>query len=83
MNIIKEFAGLSFFLVIALLVILVITGWFRNIYKLTQCDFEAPYKAEVVHSVGTVIPVVGAVAGWLDGWQSNPIIPLIRKKFSG
>lgn len=40
-------------------------GWVKNIIKLANCDFEAPYKAEVIHGVG-IIPPVGAVTGWLD-----------------
>ena len=40
-------------------------GWTKNIIKLTECDFKAPYKAEVVHTVG-IIPPVGAITGWLD-----------------
>lgn len=50
--------------VIALL-ILPAVGWVKNIYKLTECDFEKPYKAEVIHTVG-LIPIVGAVTGWID-----------------
>lgn len=41
------------------------TGWVKNIIKLANCDFEAPYKAEVVHAVG-IIPPVGMITGWLD-----------------
>ena len=48
-----------------LLVILVWVGWVLNILKLAECDFEAPYKAEVIHTVG-LLPVVGAVTGWLE-----------------
>lgn len=33
-------------------------------YKLTQCDFEAPYKAEVLYGIG-IIPPVGLVMGFL------------------
>ena len=40
-------------------------GWSMNIYKFTQCDFEAPYKAEVIHAIG-IIPVVGMITGWMD-----------------
>jgi len=40
-------------------------GWIKNIVKLASCDFKAPYKAEVIHTVG-LVPVVGAVTGWLD-----------------
>jgi len=51
--------------VIILVVLAAVTGWVKNIIKLTDCDFASPYKCEVVHAVG-VIPVVGAVTGWLD-----------------
>ena len=47
------------------LVIVVFTGWVKNIVKLSECDFKAPYKAEVVHAVG-LIPPVGMVTGWLN-----------------
>lgn len=40
-------------------------GWVKNIIKLVNCDFEAPYKAEVVHMLG-IIPPVGMITGWLD-----------------
>ena len=53
-------------LAIQIIIILVIgTGWVKNIIKLSECDFEAPYKAEVVHGVG-LFPLVGMVTGWLD-----------------
>ena len=52
-------------IVVPLFLIIVGTGWVKNIIKLTECDFEAPYKAEVVHVIG-VVPVVGAITGWLD-----------------
>ena len=41
------------------------TGWVKNIIKLSNCDFEAPYKAEVIHAIG-IIPPVGAIVGWMD-----------------
>ena len=49
----------------SVLVIVVFTGWVKNIVKLSECDFKAPYKAEVVHAVG-LIPPVGMVTGWLN-----------------
>ena len=53
-------------MIAALLVLaLATTGWVKNIIKLSECDFEAPYKAEVVYGIG-VIPMVGMVTGWLD-----------------
>ena len=41
------------------------TGWVKNIIKLSNCDFEEQYKAEVVYMIG-IIPPVGMVTGWLD-----------------
>ena len=51
--------------ILTVLVIVVFTGWVKNIVKLSECDFKAPYKAEVVHAVG-LIPHVGMVTGWLN-----------------
>jgi hypothetical protein len=64
----KCFAGgviLGVLLVVAL-PLACATGIGLNIYKLTQCDFEAPYKAEIIRGIG-VFPVVpiGIVAGYL------------------
>jgi len=46
-------------------VILIGSGWIMNLKKLSDCDFKAPYKAEVIHTIG-IIPVVGAVTGWMN-----------------
>ena len=40
-------------------------GWCKNIGKLANCDFEAPYKAEIIHGIG-IVPIVGAFTGWMD-----------------
>lgn len=34
-----------------------------NVVKLTRCDFNAPYKGEIVHAVG-LIPAVSIVTVW-------------------
>lgn len=39
--------------------------WIGNIYKLTQCDFKAPWKGEVVHAIG-LMPLVNIVTVWND-----------------
>jgi len=41
--------------------------WFWNVYKFVECDFEAPYKCEVLHFVGIVIPPVSIATVWYDG----------------
>ncbi len=52
----------------ALIILLVIGGAFgyaNNIIKLSNCDFQAPYNAEVIHTVG-LIPPIGIFTGYLD-----------------
>lgn len=44
--------------------ILMITGWVKNVIKLTDCDFNAPYKTEVIRVVG-ILPPVGGIVGWI------------------
>ena len=38
-------------------------AWVINAYKLTQCDFQPPYKGEVTHAIG-LIPGVAIVTMW-------------------
>ena len=52
-------------IVYILCIIMIATGWGINLYKLTQCDFESPYKAEVIRTIG-IIPPIGAIVGWID-----------------
>jgi len=40
-------------------------GYLTNLYKLTQLDFKAPYKAEYLRIVGVGTPI-GAVIGFID-----------------
>lgn len=37
--------------------------WGVNVYKLTQCDFAAPYKCEAIHGAG-LIPGAALVTVW-------------------
>lgn len=52
-------------LISAITVFVVGIGWVKNIIKLSDCDFDAPYKAEVIHVAG-LFPPVGMVTGWLN-----------------
>ena len=40
-------------------------SWFTNLGKLIDCNFEQPYKAEIIHSVG-IFPIVACVTAWVD-----------------
>jgi len=53
------------FAIYAAILIIIGTGWVKNLIKLSDCDFKAPYKAEIIHTVG-IIPPVGMVTGWLN-----------------
>jgi hypothetical protein len=49
--------------------ILIATLWFSyglNIVKLTQCDFQYPYKAEAIRMMGVVTP-----SGFITGWMGS------------
>jgi len=40
-------------------------GWIMNLIRLINCDFDAPYKAEVIYVIGTFTPTC-IVTGWID-----------------
>jgi hypothetical protein len=46
-------------------ILFVITCWVWNLVTLVNLDFEAPYKAEIVHGVG-LVPVISCVTVFLD-----------------
>lgn len=52
--------------VVMLVWFLILSGWVVNIVKLCRCDFEAPYKTEIVRGVSALIPIVGTFTGWMD-----------------
>jgi hypothetical protein len=48
-------------------VILASIGYGLNIMKLaTECDFQGPYKAEMIRGIGIVVPPSGAIMGYLE-----------------
>ena len=50
---------------IAIALIAVLLGsWVTNLFKLTDCDFVAPYKCEAIHAAG-LIPPVALVTAWI------------------
>jgi hypothetical protein len=62
----KKQRGSTVLEVLALIILLAGgTGWVKNVIKLSDCDFEAPYKAEVIHTIG-LIPPIGAITGYLS-----------------
>jgi len=50
---------------LVLVLVVIITGYVKNIQKFSRCDFKPPYKAEVIHGAG-LIPVVGVFTVFMD-----------------
>lgn len=48
-----------------LIVIFCVIGWIMNIGKLVACDFEGPYKAEIIRTVGVFAFPAGIVIGYM------------------
>ena len=48
-----------------------VTGWVKNIIKLTELDFEPKYKAEVIRVIG-IFPPVGIFVGYMDIEDGKP-----------
>lgn len=66
MNMRKTFIIKGIFgILVFLLAIGILIGWVKNIIKLTECDFEPSYKAEIIRIVG-IFPPVGGIVGWMD-----------------
>ena len=53
------------------IVTIVVSSWIGNFIQLTDCDFESPYKCEVIHGVG-VIPAISVVTVWFDADAAKP-----------
>ena len=47
-----------------LVILLAITPYAVNGYKLSNCNFEAPYKCEVIHGIGVVLPPTSLITMW-------------------
>jgi hypothetical protein len=39
-------------------------AWIINIAKFFACDFDAPYKEEIIHFIGIVIPPASVITSW-------------------
>ena len=50
---------------LGVIVSLVLIAWGVNIVRFINCDFESPYKCEIVHGIGLVPPIAPFVV-WTD-----------------
>jgi hypothetical protein len=53
--------------------ILLLVGYIMNIVKFVKCDFEAPYKAEIIYGIG-IGTGLGGVIGWIN-INDEPKVP--------
>jgi len=51
--------------------IFVVICWIVNLVKFTECDFEAPYKSEIIHGIGVFMPPASAVTCWFPIEEKN------------
>lgn len=49
-----------------LVIILAAIGYVKDIVHFVSCDFESPYKAEILYGIGAISPPIGAVMGYID-----------------
>ena len=42
----------------------VIICWIINVVKFIQCDFASPYKEEIIHLIGILIPPSSVITVW-------------------
>lgn len=52
-------------IIMVLLFILGVIGEIRCIYKMVDCNWQSPYKAEVFYTVGTFTGF-GCIIGWFN-----------------
>ena len=43
----------------------ILGAWIVNINKFSQCDFESPYKCEMVHAIG-LVPIAATITAWFS-----------------
>ena len=41
-----------------------VAAWFINLFTLFACDFDAPYKEEVIHFIGLFVPPASIITAW-------------------
>jgi hypothetical protein len=44
--------------------LLALLGYVVNIDKFFRCDFQAPYKTEIIRGIGIISPL-GCITGWI------------------
>ena len=53
------------FIIWIIVVIIGIIGYIKGVIKFANCDFEKPYKAEIIHGIG-ICCGTGVITGWMN-----------------
>lgn len=51
---------------IQLLALFILISWCVNLYKFTQYDFQPSYRAEIIRTIGIIIPITAVVFAYFD-----------------
>lgn len=51
-------------LIVLLIWIYGVIAWIVNLFKFVTCDFDAPWKDEIIRAVGLFIPPCSMVTCW-------------------
>lgn len=79
MNVLKNEKGFSLLELVIVIIFFAalipgVIGYVMNIYKLTKCDFDAPYKAEIIRGAGIPFFPLGVIAGYCTIKDGKSII---------
>lgn len=58
--------GIFTFVLYLCIICVGVVGWCMNLSKLADCDFEAPYKAEVIRTVSFFVFPISGIVGYID-----------------
>ena len=53
-------------ILLVVIFMLPVVAWGFNLYKLMSCDFQSPYRCEMVHGTGVFVPPASIVTVWFD-----------------
>jgi len=57
---------IEIFAVIQILVVLsMLVTWVINLFQLLNCDFYSPWRDEIIHGIGLLVPPASLITVWM------------------
>jgi len=53
-------------LLIGAIITLSVICWTVNLLRLSSCDFQSPYRCEIMHGIGVVVVPMSVITVWFD-----------------